>query len=409
MVTGFGDPAAVSAAADSLRRAATDAERAHSAARNARPELWSGKAADAYNASLQRSLPAATRLANSLSSAAGTLTRYAAAQSAASAEFASSQATFDRAAGALRENPLNVPAAFSAAHARLSAFGALGQLQQAAATAASELRAGLGEDGDGRPWWDPFGWFTDPEDPDERVTEGIFDDDAFDVEDVAQGQIGDCFMLVSIVSLLNTDAGDDFIRENVRWDSDKEGFWVTIYPGGEAKEVFVEHVFGNGAKQNDWNWWIFGGDKPSIAALYESAIRQEYGYSYIDGGVPADAMELITGKRVEVVENSNYAGLSSSQVDGLRETLNAGGQVAISSPRTGEHQITVSAPDGSTREIDVVNTHAYAVTRIDADGSVWMRNPWGPGNSADGGGEFRVSAEDVADLFWRASSTNVTQ
>jgi hypothetical protein len=124
--------------------------------------------------------------------------------------------------------------------------------------------------------------------------------------------------------------------------------------------------------------------------------------------VPADAMEIITGEDVNVIENDSYAGLTGDQLDPLRENLEDGGQVVISSPRNGDHTITVQGEDGSTREIDIVSSHSYAVTRIDEDGSVWMRNPWGPGNSADGGGEFRVSSEDVADLFWRATYTDVT-
>ena len=43
-----------------------------------------------------------------------------------------------------------------------------------------------------------------------------------------------------------------------------------------------------------------------------------------------------------------------------------------------------------------------------ADGEYGNMMLWGPGNGADGGGEFRVSADDVSDLFWRGTSTNVT-
>ncbi|MGX5697654.1 C2 family cysteine protease [Agromyces soli] len=408
MVTSFGDPDAVSGAAGDLRRGSAIAERARVLVRDARPDLWLGAAADAYTAASRSTLPAAERLADALRSAAATLERYAAAQREAQGDYDAARAEFDRATRALRGNPLDLPSAFGAVRARMAAFGALGRLQQAASIAADELRAAVGEDAAGRPWWDPFGWFNDPEEPDERVSEGILDDDAFDADDVAQGGIGDCFMLSSIVSLLNTDAGDEFIRDHVRWDPDKNGYWVTLYPNGEPEEVFVEYVYDDGARQNDWQWGIFGADKPSIAALYEGAIFEKYGYGYLDGGVPADAMALITGRPVDVIENSDYSGLDASQLDGLRETLDDGGQVVISSPRSGDHQLTVTAPDGGTREIEVVTTHSYVVTRIEADGSVWMRNPWGPGNPADGGGEFRVSAEDVSELFWRATTTNVT-
>lgn len=44
-----------------------------------------------------------------------------------------------------------------------------------------------------------------------------------------------------------------------------------------------------------------------------------------------------------------------------------------------------------------MTSHSSAVSRIDADGSRSTRNPWGPGNSADGGGELKISPDDVTD------------
>lgn len=215
----------------------------------------------------------------------------------------------------------------------------------------------------------PLGWFTedrDPDDPDQRVSNNVLDDDAFSSDDVSQGQIGDCFALSSIVSLLSTDGGDDFIRDNVRWDPDRHVYWVTLYENGKGEEVFVDHVDGKGAKQKDWEWWIFSGDKSSIAALYESALQSKYGYSYLEGGQSWEVMEKITGREVTEQANDDYSGFSARQDDSLRSVLEAGG-------------------------------------------SMWVRNPWAPVTSADGGGEFKVSAEDVARVFWRPASTNVTQ
>src|SRR5699024_4875147 len=133
-----------------------------------------------------------------------------------------------RAADAVRSNPLDVSAVFSAAQARMSAFAAIGQLQQAAQTAASELRAASGEEADSWPWWDPFGWFTDEEEPDERVSEDIMDEHAFDPFAVVQGNIGDCFLLSTVVSLLQTEVVQYFIREHVRREEDEGGYSVTF-------------------------------------------------------------------------------------------------------------------------------------------------------------------------------------
>lgn len=54
-------------------------------------------------------------------------------------------------------------------------------------------------------------------------------------------------------------------------------------------------------------------------------------------------------------------------------------------------------------EVDVVGGHAYMVERIDDDGGVWVRNPWGQGNGADGGEVFRMDADEFARIFGRVT------
>jgi len=408
VVSGLGDPLAVAGYADQLARAAGRVDDGHDLVKRARPQVWSGSAADAYVEAATGTLEPASGLARTLRAGSGILARYAEIQRETSSSSAEAQHDFDRAAKALRENPLDLPAALDLARSRIAAFAAAGRLQQAASAAAEELRAAAGLASDARPWWDPFGWFNDPQEPDEKVTEGILGDDEFDPDDVSQGSIGDCFMLTTIVSLLGTDAGDEFIRDHIRWDADAGGYWVTIYPNGVAKEIFVEYVFDNGARNQDWQFLFLGGSRPSIAALYEAALMQEYGYYYLDGGDPSRAMEIITGSYVVEFDTTTGDVLADWQLESAREALADGGQAVVSSPSSGENRVTVTAPDGSTREVEIVSHHAYTVTRIEADGSVWVRNPWGPGNSADGGGEFRVDAEDARILFHDLTYTNVT-
>lgn len=404
-MSGWGSPEAVAAGAAALDAAADAARQAAGLGRSAHTDGWAGQAADKYAEARGAAVRQTSGLEDSYRAAASALHRYAEQMRSARSGYENAAATYESARNAVQANPFDLFAWADAARSRIDAFAAVGQLQSAAAEAAAALRAAAGDQADGNEWWDPFGWFTsDATKPGEQVGKSVMDDDAFDPDDVSQGQIGDCFMLSSIVSLLNTDDGDAFIRKNVRWDDTRNGYWVTLYENGEPTEVFVDKVYGQGARQSDWQWLIFSGDKPSIAALYESALQEKYGYSYLDGGVPADAMEAITGQSVNVMDK----GLGSTSFSVLRENLEEGGQVVLSSPRSGDNQITVQSPDGTERQVDIVSSHAYAVTRIDADGNVWVRNPWGPGNSADGGGEFRVSADDAQRLFWRATYTNVT-
>jgi len=58
--------------------------------------------------------------------------------------------------------------------------------------------------------------------------------------------------------------------------------------------------------------------------------------------------------------------------------------------------------------VDLYGPHSYAVSGIEADGSVWVMNPWGTGNPADGGGPFLVSAADFDLYFGNVGSSGST-
>lgn len=128
------------------------------------------------------------------------------------------------------------------------------------------------------------------------------------------------------------------------------------------------------------------------------------------GGNSAAAMELITGKKSYYYED-NDAWAIKDRLPGAADSLDNGGAAVISSLQKGdfpggaeEVEITVEKrEDGKLVEHDVtlVGSHAYTVERIEADGTVWIRNPHGAGNNADGGGALRLSQEDVDKYFWR--------
>jgi len=67
---------------------------------------------------------------------------------------------------------------------------------------------------------------------------------------------------------------------------------------------------------------------------------------------------------------------------------------------------TVELADGNTTTVDslpLLALHAYSVERVDPDGSVWVRNPHGPGNGADRGNLVRVPAGDFDNVFYQVN------
>lgn len=401
MTTIPGDPAAIEARADTIAAAGLGVDAATTTARAISISDWDGAAEEAYLGHRASVVERATSLAEAYPDPARALGEYAAVLRANQERYTAARETVGAlTAQALRVPfPANLPAILrDLGNAHEEALAAVGAVTQAAAGAAARLRAafpGPTEEG-ARPWWDPFGWGRDPlATPNVTVGPGVLDADNFDESDLNQGQIGDCFLLVGIQGLLRTSEGDQFLRDHVRWDPATQAYIVTIYDDGTPVDVSVTQIFGGGARNN-------GQDKPSIASLYEAAFAEHFGRDYLDGGHADEAMERITGHG-----SDGTGGIWPFNTDrgDARQAIDDGAIAAISSPRGGDHtyDFTVRDADGneSTQSVDIVNKHAYQVEKIEENGDVWIRNPWGPENSADGGALIRVPSDVVDDIFGR--------
>lgn len=257
---------------------------------------------------------------------------------------------------------------------------------------------------------------TDPPIPSLPI-DGVLAGD-FDEDDIMQGSIGSCAILSTLMGYLRTNAGDEMLKNNIRWDSKKKGYWVTLYPDGEPKEYFVNKVFEDGSKAPDGKFlFFFDKTKPGIGALYEAAIYQAVGgYKEIDNGAdPREMMSLITGddpsvdyygeegdsSRVRAINRTRFAMEDgASAVATSTQTLNAARDdtMAIEADQMIDGKI-------SKGEIELYAHHAYSIAKIDDDGGVWLENPHGPDNSADGGHWFKLSEKDFAKYFpWLQAS-----
>lgn len=303
-------------------------------------------------------------------------------------------------------NPLNIGAYLDMLRAASEHRAELAELELAATRAAAELLTLSGDPGWGDSWFDPFGWVDDPAIPRREIDDDILEDGSFDPETIKQRHIGSCSLLSALASLMNSDRGDEWIRKNIRWDEAREGYWVTLYTDGVPVDVFVDHVYGQGAEQGSDGFWVFDGGEPGIASLYEAAVAQHIGYDDLNDGISGvTAMELLTGENGTYIE-APYPGQNETwtQVtDALErgDPVNTGTLTDIGGDGSWDVEVQRLDSDDNlvTDQVSIRGNHAYAIVGSEPDGSVWIMNPWGPGNGADGGGAFLVPPEVFSNLF----------
>lgn len=251
-------------------------------------------------------------------------------------------------------------------------------------------------------------WWDDHFPPNRHIDYDVLKNGSFDPDDIRQGFIGDCYLLATLMGYLRTEAGQQMIRESIRWDPKKRGYWVTLYPDGEPRESFVNQAFDSCAVEEDWRSGPFSGYKPGIAAIYESAVYQVIGYEDLaDGGWPKDTMEMLTGDGRATAYHSGPDGPPDDYLFQAQWKLDDGANVVVSTyddallPSGEYEEITVKrVVDGRTvtDQVELGAPHAYMVDKIDDDG-IWIKNPHGPGNGSDGGGAFKISKADFNKYF----------
>jgi len=394
-----GDAGAVSAAATQVSGAATAVAEAGALVHGQRGALdWTGAAADACDARLGAVESGAGAVESSLTAIAGALTGFAAELAAAEEDARVADDDRRRARARVAADALDLPAWYDYLRARARVWSATGRAEAAAGRAADAVRAALGTD---KPAIDAL---SDAARRDTQVPDDMLDKGSWDQADVRQQGIGSCYLLSSLMGFMRTDDGDALLRRNVRWDALKQGYWVTLYVDGKPTEVFVDGVYDGGVRQP--------AGTVGLVSVYEAALGIHLGYADLDdGGYPEDAMEMITGRDASSYTTDdtwwpwddefggNRESIAERLADGAAVTADTGGRPDVD-------DVTVQVRrDGELTdiEVDVVGGHAYMVERIDDDGGVWVRNPWGQGNGADGGEVFRMDADEFARIFGRVT------
>ena len=250
--------------------------------------------------------------------------------------------------------------------------------------------------------------------------------------DANQKGIGDCYLLATLQGYSRTEDGQQFLRDQVRWDEKKGCFVVTLYDNGKPVYVDVDDYYSDGTKDAQ--------RRPTLMSLYERAYGKHFGFQDLDDGgvVEDDAMKVSTGTDAHHVDtwgsepgwfgwtspiedhkydqsewNTIKNAVDSGQVVVGTTTggdFNNGNKVTAVTDTNGDGKIDTTstgrngAQSDKEQELTISGNHSYTVEAID-DNYVILRNPWGmntdPNNVAEPGGLIRITREDYEKYFAR--------
>jgi hypothetical protein len=238
------------------------------------------------------------------------------------------------------------------------------------------------------------------------VNEQLFASTGPSMNDVNQGYLGDCYFLSSCAEIASQHGSS--IGPMIT-DNGNGTYGVRLFFNGQAEYVTVNAALADGGT-------IFNSGPDLWASLLEKAFAQfqaggletgntvNYGNSYStigNGGMPADALEALTGATafanyyangatwVDYGQNASLAyttytdGLTTASVlQAIVADLNAHDDVILSS-------YTNATANGVTT---LVSDHAMSVYGYDsATGNLEIRNPWGSAPGQTWATTFEVS------------------
>lgn len=219
----------------------------------------------------------------------------------------------------------------------------------------------------------------------QAFVKGADDEHAVDPNDVAQGALGDCYLIAGMAAVAR--ASPEAIEKLIK-DNGDGTYEVTLYvrkswygrPEAVTKTVDSRMPDKNGktllyAKTGDQE----GGKSELWTALIEKTVAQHKGsYDLISGGNIGKngfnfhgAMELLTGK------TENYHRVTDLDDDDIllmiAIALEEGQPVTCDSLNMAEN----AELSAEANKQNVYGNHAYVPIDVDLDGSMNLQNPWG--------------------------------
>ncbi|ABX05491.1 MAG TPA: WXG100 family type VII secretion target [Herpetosiphon sp.] len=231
---------------------------------------------------------------------------------------------------------------------------------------------------------------TDPEY--RKIEQPAFAQDADDsadiaIDDVKQGQLGDCYLMAGTAAIANT--RPDIIRNAIR-DNGDGTYTVTLYPeegvsgffGMRSKvEVTVTNEFVHSKGSGALGYAQLSDEFEIWPMLVEKAYAQHKGgYANIVSGNAGEFMAILTGN------DSSHTDVEDVDFADLKSRLDNGAA------------ITAGTPDSLTNKPAGVHAdHAYVIKSIDpTNKTVTLYNPWGYDHPTITFDEFKANYETVS-------------
>ncbi|MGW6129443.1 C2 family cysteine protease [Cellulomonas sp. NPDC055163] len=200
-----------------------------------------------------------------------------------------------------------------------------------------------------------------------------------DPEDIAQGQIGDCWYMASLMAVAQADPG---MIERAITQNPNGTFTVRLYDDGRPVDVTVtpemvlsaagDPAFTFAPKQTLADGRTKGYELWPL--VMEKALALHWGdYATIEGDSPGLGLEVVTGRE------SSASSLEDDDrsLGDLASVLGDGGAITLASfPEDRDENPPIY--DRSAAEGGVPSNHAYYVRSVDPEaGTVTIVNPWG--------------------------------
>lgn len=200
-------------------------------------------------------------------------------------------------------------------------------------------------------------------------------------DDIKQGQLGDCYFMAALSSLCSQEP--ETIRRMIKPDPDNSGGWIVTFPGKPDQHIAIE-----APTQQELERFAHGGIHGDWVCAVEKAYRQLLQKSNEDnGGSPAKALELLTGKSFSQHDlHSNFLDYASPLYP-LQYLLGADKEnddalAAMLTKALSQHQEVCVDTDKGSKVHD--GCHAYSVLGFDPNTrTVTLRNPWGKNDPFD--------------------------
>jgi hypothetical protein len=216
--------------------------------------------------------------------------------------------------------------------------------------------------------------------------------------DPAQNYIGDCYLMAAMSAVAYKQPSA--IRRAFKLERDGS-YNVTLYKkkGGRLVPRII-NIDADLPRDGWYGYYYAGAKNPKELwpALLEKAFAARAGsYDKIQGGMPGDAMEAITGKK------SSYLGFRNTPREADKVWAAIGAAMRAKKPTC-----AATLGDSSRKKFDGTNIysdHTYAVFGVSESKGVryvHLRNPWGEGEPKGNGrddGVFELPLDEFMRLF----------